>query len=148
VHEGDLLMSRASGSRDLVGSVALVRRCRPRLLLCDKVFRLHVNPGSAHKAFLAYSLNSRFARWQIEILLSGGSGLANNIAQALVKDLVVVAPTIDEQLSIAAFLDRETARITALVAKVREAIDRLKELRIALISAAVTGKIDVREEVA
>ena len=54
----------------------------------------------------------------------------------------------DEQRAIAAFLDRETARIDALVAKVRDAIDRLKELRTALISAAVTGKIDVREEVA
>jgi type I restriction enzyme S subunit len=51
-----------------------------------------------------------------------------------------------EQRTIAAFLDRETARIDALVAKVREAIERLKELRTALISAAVTGKIDVREE--
>jgi hypothetical protein len=35
-----------------------------------------------------------------------------------------------------------------MVANTREAIDRLKELRTALISAAVTGKIDVREEVA
>jgi type I restriction enzyme S subunit len=51
-----------------------------------------------------------------------------------------------EQRTIAAFLDRETARIDALMAKVREAIERLKELRTALISAAVTGKIDVREE--
>ena len=37
------------------------------------------------------------------------------------------------------------AEIYALVAKVRDAIERLKELRTALISAAVTGKIDVRE---
>ncbi|MGH7334822.1 MAG: restriction endonuclease subunit S [Candidatus Rokuibacteriota bacterium] len=51
-----------------------------------------------------------------------------------------------EQRAIAAFLDRETAGIDALVAKIREAIDRLKELRTALISAAVTGKIDVRRE--
>jgi hypothetical protein len=43
---------------------------------------------------------------------------------------------------------RETARIDALVAKVRDATDRLRELRTALISAAVTGKIDVRDEVA
>ncbi len=50
-----------------------------------------------------------------------------------------------EQRAIAAFLDRETARIDALVNKVRTAIDRLKELRTALISAAVTGKIDVRD---
>ncbi len=42
------------------------------------------------------------------------------------------------------FLDRDTA----IVAKACEAIERLKELRTALISAAVTGKIDVREEVA
>jgi len=49
---------------------------------------------------------------------------------------------------IAAFLDRETARIDALIAKIRDAIALLRELRTALISAAVTGKIDVREEVA
>jgi len=54
----------------------------------------------------------------------------------------------EEQRSIAAFLDLETAKIDALVTKVREAIDRLKELRAALISAAVNGKIDVRKEVA
>ena len=53
-----------------------------------------------------------------------------------------------EQRAIAAFLDHETAKLDTLVAKVREAIDRLKELRTALISAAVTGKIDVREEAA
>jgi type I restriction enzyme S subunit len=51
-----------------------------------------------------------------------------------------------EQKAIAAFLDQETARIDALIAKIREAIDHLKEFRTALISAAVTGKIDVREE--
>jgi hypothetical protein len=60
----------------------------------------------------------------------------------------LVAPPVTEQGAIATFLERETARIDALVAKVREAIDGLKELRTALISAAVTGKIDVREEVA
>ncbi len=53
-----------------------------------------------------------------------------------------------EQEAIATLLDRETARIDALVTKIRDAIERLKELRTALISAAVTGKIDVREEAA
>ena len=57
----------------------------------------------------------------------------------------IPVPSESEQRAIAAFLDRETAKIDALVAKVQEAIDRLKELRTALISAAVTGKIDVRE---
>jgi type I restriction enzyme S subunit len=59
----------------------------------------------------------------------------------------LIIPDTDEQRAIAIFLDRETARIDALVAKVRDAIERLKELRTAVIFAAVTGKIDVREEV-
>ena len=42
------------------------------------------------------------------------------------------------------FLDDETHKIDALIAKIREGIETLKEYRTALISAAVTGKIDVR----
>lgn len=53
-----------------------------------------------------------------------------------------------EQRTIADYLDNETAKIDALVSKVGEAIDRLKELRSALISAAVTSKIDMRETAA
>ena len=60
----------------------------------------------------------------------------------------IPVPSKSEQRAIAAFLDRETAQIDALIAKVQEAIDRLKEFRTALISAAVTGKIDVRETAA
>ena len=43
--------------------------------------------------------------------------------------------------------DLEIARIESLIAKISIGIDRLKEYRTALISAAVKGKIDVREEV-
>lgn len=60
----------------------------------------------------------------------------------------VALPDLEEQRSISAYLESETAKLDALVAKVREAIEHLKELRTALISAAVTGKIDVREDAA
>ena len=142
VHEGDLLMSRASGSRELVGSVALVPRCRPRLLLCDKVFRLHLDPEEGLSPFLAYSMNSRIARSQIELVLSGGSGLANNIAQGVVKDLMFALPPKEEQRAIAAFLDGKTARIDALVAKKERLIELLQEQRTALITRAVTKGLD------
>jgi restriction endonuclease S subunit len=55
-------------------------------------------------------------------------------------------PPLPEQQAISAYLDRETGKIDALVAKVEEAIEKLTEYRTALISAAVTGKIDVRGE--
>ena len=54
-------------------------------------------------------------------------------------------PPIHEQDEIVAFVRSQVARIDALVDGVASAIERLQELRIALISAAVTGKIDVRE---
>jgi restriction endonuclease S subunit len=53
-------------------------------------------------------------------------------------------PTAEEQEAIVEYLEKEISKIDGLIAKIREAIDRLKEYRTALISAAVTGKIDVR----
>ncbi|MFZ3110545.1 MAG: hypothetical protein WA234_07665, partial [Rectinemataceae bacterium] len=55
-------------------------------------------------------------------------------------------PNQSEQRKVVSYLNRETAKIDALVAKVERAVELLKEYRIALISAAVTGKIDLREE--
>jgi type I restriction enzyme S subunit len=57
----------------------------------------------------------------------------------------LLLPPLPEQADIAAYLDAETAKLDALVRKVEEAVERLQEYRIALITAAVTGKIDVRE---
>jgi len=60
------------------------------------------------------------------------------------EDLIVSLPPSAEQHQIAAFLDDEATKIDTFVARVHQAIDRLKEFRTALISATVTGKIDVR----
>jgi restriction endonuclease S subunit len=64
-----------------------------------------------------------------------------------IKELPIPLPPLPEQQAIAAFLDHETAKIDTLVSKVETVIEKLKEYRTALISAAVTGKIDVREAV-
>lgn len=77
----------------------------------------------------------------------GKLGTQLNLNTDTIGDIYLPRPADAEQEAIVQYLDRETARIDALVAKVCEAIERLKELRAALVSAAVTGKIDVREEV-
>jgi type I restriction enzyme, S subunit len=64
-----------------------------------------------------------------------------------VKSLATPIPPLPEQEEIVRHVLHRRAQLDSLVAKVRDATDRLKELRTALISAAVTGKIDVREEV-
>ena len=61
-----------------------------------------------------------------------------------VSSCVLPVPPLKEQRAIADFLDRETAKIDGLVAKVDTAVARLREYRAALITAAVTGQVDVR----
>ena len=56
-------------------------------------------------------------------------------------------PSLDEQKQIAISLDIDSARLDELIVRTREGIELLNEFRTALVSAAVTGKIDVREEV-
>lgn len=144
IRDGDLLMSRASGSPKLVGSAAYITNPPPRLMLSDKIFRLHLRDWVVPR-FLAATFTSAVLRLQIEKSISGAEGLANNLPQSDLKGFWIVVPPRKEQEEIVAFLDTETAKLDALKTDAERAIDLLKERRKALISAAVTGKIDVRE---
>ena len=69
------------------------------------------------------------------------------VSSEQIGNLPVPLPPLAEQRSIAAFIDSETAKIDALISRIRDGIEKLKEYSSALISAAVTGKIDVRGEI-
>jgi len=75
----------------------------------------------------------------------GKQGTQLNLNTDIIGDIKLPIPPLPEQQKIAQFLDRETSKIDNLITKTRTSIDHLKEYRTALISAAVTGKIDVRE---
>lgn len=143
VRVGDVLMSRASGSPELVGSTALVTSTRGRLMLSDKIFRFQFESGMEPRFFVAV-LGSRPLRSQIEQALSGGNGMANNLPQSSLLGFYLGVPPKSEQLEICAYLDNQTAKFDTLTAEAQRAIDLLQERRTALISAAVTGQIDVR----
>ena len=67
---------------------------------------------------------------------------------AFLRSLSFVAPSLREQQAIAVFLDEQTEQIDMVCERVEAAIERLQEYRTALVTAAVTGKIDVRDRVA
>lgn len=134
---GDIIYSRNAS----LGSAAYVETDEPFCMGQD----VCLVTSEGDQLYLAYQLNSPVVLGQIEAVSVGSTFERINVAQ--IKDYMVACPPCTEQACIATFLDRETAKIDALVAKVRDAIDRLNELRSALISAAVTGKIDVRGEV-
>ncbi len=72
-------------------------------------------------------------------------GTQQTLGLETISELRIPVPPIPEQAAITAYLDLETAKLDALVGKVEEAVERLQEYRTALITAAVTGKIDVRD---
>lgn len=143
IRDGDFLLTRAN-TPALVGDVCTVRDARPGLMLCDLVYRLQLRTDRIAPRYLAYWFLSGAGRYQIEVEARGSSQSMVKVSQGLIRAWTVAVPPLEEQHRTVAILDDEIARIDGLIAKVRRAIERLKELRTALISAAVTGKIDVR----
>ena len=143
IQAGDLLMSRASGSPDLIGSAAYIKAVRPKLLLSDKIFRLRTIE-KIDPRYLADTLGSTPLRQQIRRSISGAVGLANNLPQSEIKDFVIPLPPVKEQEGIHEFLAAERERLKILLDESESLIRLLEERRSALISAAVTGQIDVR----
>ena len=104
--------------------------------------QIRANPKIAMARFLFHALQAEYIQDQIRRGWSAGT--QPNIGMGIIEMIFVVAPPLEEQRVIVSVVDRETAKIDAMIAKVREGIEKLKEYRTALISAAVTGKIDVR----
>lgn len=69
------------------------------------------------------------------------------LGTAVLKRFPVGLPPIPEQRAIANYLDRETAGIDRLLQKIERAVERLTEYRFGLITAAVSGKVDLREAI-
>ncbi|MCF8054002.1 MAG: restriction endonuclease subunit S [Deltaproteobacteria bacterium] len=107
------------------------------------VIRVHREKADA--IFVLAAMNSK--EFQTSVQLFWSFGTQQNIGMNVIENLLIPLPPLPEQQAIAAFLDRETAKIDALSAKVTTMIERLQEYRTALISSAVTGKIDVRSAV-
>ncbi|HPZ92677.1 MAG TPA: restriction endonuclease subunit S [Bacillota bacterium] len=95
--------------------------------------------------FMAYVLLSDSMAQQINMVSSRAAQAHLNAEQ--LGDCIGAFPPFEEQRSIARYLDRETTRMNVIRDKIQHSIELLQEYRSALISAAVTGQIDVREEV-
>jgi type I restriction enzyme S subunit len=103
-----------------------------------------VRQGPFNSDWLCYAMNTKVVRFQVEVVKYGAAQEQFNISHAV--NFWVPVPPRTEQDAIAAFLACETLRFDTLTAEAQRAIDLLQERRTALISAAVTGQIDVRQQ--
>ena len=139
---GDVLLTH----KGTIGRVGLVQENPfPYVMLTPQVtyYRcLH----DIDNRFLFWALQGSY--WQDQMGLVSSLGTTREYVGLLdQKRLYLLFPPAIEQDAIADYLDRETGKIDRMVEKVEDAIERLQEYRTALITAAVTGKIDVREPV-
>lgn len=142
VRSGDFLVTR-SNTPAFVGDACFVSDTRPRLMLCDLIYRLSLIAERIDGRFLGHFLTLPEGRGQIETDARGTSNSMVKISQEHIKDWRVPVPPLDEQRAIVGRLDRETAKLDAMRSATERTIALLEERRAALIAAAVTGQIDV-----
>lgn len=92
--------------------------------------------------FLCEFLNSHFGKKYFDLL--GWGSAQKNISVPILQNVPIPWPSTEEQHQIVAYVDQQRTKFSNLVSTAERMVDALQERRTALISAAVTGKIDVR----
>ena len=135
---GDLLICEGGAG---VGQTAIWKGELERCAFQKALHRLRPWTGDEIPRFLYYCM-----RYSVEsgIVLAGGTATIPHLTGEQLRRYRFPRPPVDEQSNIVTFLDAETAQLDTLTAEAERAIDLLQERRSALISATVTGKIDVR----
>jgi len=140
--EGDLVITKASGSEQHIGKTSLVNTDIEAKHCCFSNFMQRLRPNARTSSlFLWFYFNNRIVREQFVYYSNTTTGLAN-LNPSLIGDVQISLPPLPEQQAIAAFLDRETGRIDALITKKERLLELLAEQRTALISRAVTKGLD------
>ncbi len=141
---GDVLFAGSGETIDEIGKSAVNLIKGPAYCGGDVIiFRPSIKVDAT---FLGYASDCRAAISQKACMGRGVTVM--HIYSSELKYMLIPLPPLDEQRSIAEFLDQQAERIDALRERIETAIERLQEYRTALVTAAVTGKIDVRDPVA
>jgi len=141
VQPGDLLITRAN-TPERVGDVAFVEDSRPGLFLPDLIYRLTMERPQDSQ-FVAYALRTSRVRGLISSVARGTSQSMVKLRGEDVLDLPVpAAPAGDRARAVRGLVEAER-EIDQLRDSIAQSLDLMSERRQALITAAVTGQLDV-----
>jgi type I restriction enzyme S subunit len=139
VHSGDLVTVR-------VGAPGVTAVISDELDGCNCASLLIIRGCESFESdWLCFAMNSRVGGANVALAQYGAAQEQFNVSHAV--DFVFPVPPKLEQTAIATHLKTLSRSLERTKEKIRESLERLKEHRIALISAAVTGQIDIREEI-
>lgn len=143
IERGDVLVT----TRGTIGRCSLFPDNAEEGILHPCLMRVQSNQCILLREYLAMLIQDG-GIVQLQLSLMSNSTTIEVIYSESLKSVLTPVPPIDAQKVILSKIKDDTARLELLTRKVNESIERLREYRTTLISAAVTGKIDVREEVA
>jgi type I restriction enzyme, S subunit len=112
---------------------------------CHALIIIQLKDGLGSGFYLSAFLRSDYGHNMLLYYQTGA--LHPHLECGNVREIRILLPPTEEQTQIMDYLAYEIAKIDALVSRIREGVEKLREYSTALISAAVTGKIDVREEI-
>lgn len=133
--KNDVIITKDSESWDDIGVPALVIESSPDLVCGYHLALLRPNSKMILGAFLLRCLQARPVQVQLELAANGITRFG--VPKSAIGATLVPVPPIGEQRAITDYLDRETARLDALVAEHRRLLDLLNEKRGALVTGAV-----------
>ncbi|MCY3695913.1 MAG: restriction endonuclease subunit S, partial [Chloroflexi bacterium] len=140
--DGDLLLARSGAT---VGKSFLYRRAWGECAYAGYLIRARFQTLAIESRFVRYFTGSDpYWQWLNSAFIQA---TIQNVSAERYSSLLLPVPPKEEQNAIVSYLDSQTRQIDFLETQVDSAIERLQEFRTALITAAVTGKIDVRGEV-
>ncbi|SFV23344.1 type I restriction enzyme, S subunit [Micrococcus terreus] len=143
VRPGDLVMAGLGDSSVPLGRTAVVPDGLGPAINKADCFRLRLRPG-ADPRYMVIALNAPQTREMVLQLAHGSTRQRMNTTVAAQLPIAVPAP--DVRANIVLRWERETAKIDALIAKAERFIELAQERRAALITAAVTGQIEIPTE--
>jgi type I restriction enzyme S subunit len=140
--EGDIVFGR----RGEMGRCARVTDKSDGFLCGTGSIRVRLNNEMAEPHYTSLFLGIPGVR--DHLLLESVGSTMDNLNTGIIARIPFVLPPLEEQTDISGYVEREIGHTRRVFAKVNKSIGTLREYRTAIISAAVTGKIDVRKEVA
>jgi len=138
VYSHDVLISITA----YIGAIGVIPENIGDAYVSQHIALIRLRQAFVQSRWLGYCLCSKIGQDQFRMLLNGGT--KDGLGLDDVANLVVILPTHSEQQAIITYLDQQTHKIDSLISTISNGIKKLQEYRTALISAAVTGKIDVR----
>lgn len=140
IQENDILITRA-GPRNRVGVACLVKKVRPKLILCDKAYRIKADEDQIIPEFLIAILNTPRAQKEIEELKSGISDSGLNLTQKRFLELEVRVPDIKVQQQLLDGFELQIDQIREAERTVEQQLISVEALRQSILKAAFSGKL-------